>query len=194
MIMMAAAAVLAMLAVSVPLANAAKNDCPHKMGSHQRLSDADGAVVQEWTISGLRKSTDGVPGYPVAGQLWEATASVHAVTGSVTPLIPNLGAVSGSQERYPALWQVASPYGIPAATIAQGHTATGKVYFDVTGEAPAMVTYQGGGGSMAALMWCDEAAMKTMMAAMKSAPDADCPCCADMPAAKGGDDCCADKP
>ncbi|WP_078316074.1 MULTISPECIES: DUF1942 domain-containing protein [Mycobacteriaceae] len=193
MIMVATAAVVAMLAVSVPLANAAKPGCPHKMGSHQRLSDAGGAVVQEWTVSGLRASVDAVLGYPVAGQLWEATASVRAVTGSVTPLIPNLAAVSGAQEHYPVLWQVASPYGIPGATIAAGHTATGKVYFDVTGAAPGMVTYQGG-GAMPALMWCDGAAMKTMMAAMKSAPDSECSCCADMPAPKGGGDCCDDKP
>lgn len=189
MIMVAAAAMLAMLAISAPLANAAKAGCPHTMGSHQRLSDAGGAVVQEWTISGLRASADAVPGYPVTGQLWEATASVHAVTGSVTPLIPNLAAVSGSEEHYPVLWQVASPYGIPGATIASGHTATGKVYFDVTGQAPGMVTYRGG-GAMPALMWCDEVAMKAMM---KSTPDSDCSCCADMPAPMGGGDCCADK-
>ncbi len=194
MMMVTAAAVLAMLAVGVPLANAAKSGCPHTMGSHQRIGDAGGAVVQEWTISGLRKSADAVPGYPVAGQLWEATASVYAVTGSVTPVIPNLSAASGGGERYPVLWQVASPYGIPGATLAQGHASTGKVYFDVTGDAPAMVTYRDGSGPMPAGMWCEEGAMKAMMTAMKSAPDAGCDCCANMPAPKPGGDCCADKP
>lgn len=174
MIMVAAAAVVLMLFVGGPLANAATKGCPHQMGSHQRL--IDGAVVQEWTITGLRKSADGAPGYPVAGQLWEATATVHAVAGAVTPVIPNLAAVSGSEEHYPVLWQLASPAGLSGAT-------------------PAMVIYQGG-GAMPALMWCEEAAMKSMMATMKaqmksksgdccddmaaSAGSGDCPCCADM--------------
>ena len=189
MIMVAGAAALLMLLVGVPLANAATKGCPHQMGSHQRLSDAGGAVVQEWTITGLHKSADPTPGYPVAGHLWEATATVRAMAGTVTPIIPNLAAVSGSEEHYPVLWQVASPYGIPGATLAQGHTSTGKVYFDVAGGAPAMVIYQGG-GAMPTAMWCEQGAMKAMMAAMKSAPDAGC--CADMPTR--GDDCCADKP
>ncbi|MDM2175048.1 MULTISPECIES: DUF1942 domain-containing protein [Mycobacteriaceae] len=189
--MVAAAAVMAILAAGVPLANAAKSGCPHTMGSHQRIGDAGGAVVQEWTVSGLRKSADPTPGYPVSGQLWEATATVRALAGTVTPIIPNLAAVSGSEEHYPVLWQVASPYGIPGATLAQGHTSTGKVYFDVTGAAAAMVTYQGG-GAMPTAMWCEQGAMKAMMATMKSAPDADCDCCADMPTPGG--DCCADKP
>lgn len=192
--MVAAATVLTLLAISVPLANAAKGGCPHQMGSHQQISDAGGAVVQEWTISGLRKSADTVPGYPVAGQLWEATATVRAATGSVTPIIPNLSAVSGSEERYPVLWQVASPYGIPGATIAPGHTATGKVYFDVTGDNPAMVTYRAGSAAMSRAMWCEPGSMKAMMAAMKSTPGSDCPCCADMPAPTPGADCCTDKP
>lgn len=176
-----AAAALAALAFSIPLANAAEGGCPHRMGSHQRLGDASAGSVQEWTVTGLRKSADAVPGYPVAGQLWEATALVRAPEGAVTPVIPNLAAVSGSGGRYPVLWQVASPYGIPGATIAPGHASTGKVYFDVTGDAPAMVTYQDGGASMPTLMWCDEAAMKEMMAMMSSAPDVGCPCCADKP-------------
>lgn len=192
MIMAAAAAVLLMLFVGGPLANAATKGCPHQMGSHQRLTD--GPVVQEWTISGLRKSTDGAPGYPVAGQLWEATATVHAVAGTVTPVIPNLAAASGSEEHYPVLWQLASPAGLSGATIAEGQSATGKVYFDVTGEAPAMVIYQGG-GAMPTLMWCEEAAMKSMMATMKAKMKAKSgDCCDDMAAPAGSGDCpcCAD--
>lgn len=191
MIMVAAAAVLAMLAVGVPLANAAGDDCPHRMGSSQRLGGADGGAVQEWTISGLRKSTDAIPGYPVAGQLWEATASVRAVEGAVTPIIPNIAAVSGSDEHYRALWQVASPNGISGATLAPGQSSGGKVYFDVAGAAPAMVTYQDG-AAMPAMMWCEDAAMKAMVDKMKAKADTDCTCCAD----KSGEDCpcCTDKP
>ncbi len=193
MIMVAGAAALLMLLVGVPLANAAKKDCPHQMGSHQRLSDASGAVTQEWTITGLHKSTDGAPGYPVAGQLWEATASVHAVSGTVTPVIPNLAAVSGSEEHYRALWQLANPAGLSGATLAEGQSSTGKVYFDVTGGAPAMVVYQD--GAMPTLMWCDEAAMKSMMATMKTQMKSKAgDCCDDMAAPEGSGDCacCAD--
>lgn len=193
MIMVAGAAALLMVLVGVPLANAAKKDCPHQMGSHQRLSDAGGAVVQEWTITGLHKSADGAPGYPVAGQLWEATASVHAVSGTVTPVIPNLAAVSGSEEHYRTLWQLASPAGLSGATLAEGQSSTGKVYFDVTGGAPAMVVYQN--GAMPELMWCDEAAMKSTMATMKTQMKSKSgDCCDDMAAAKESGDCacCAD--
>ncbi|ANO02461.1 MULTISPECIES: DUF1942 domain-containing protein [Mycobacteriaceae] len=192
--LMSAAATAAMAAVGgVSVAEAATPGCLHAMGTHQRIGDADGAVVQEWTVSGLRQSADAAPGYPVAGQLWEATAWVYAAAGPVTPLIPDLSATSAAGERYPVLWQVASPYGIPAATLAQGRAATGKVYFDVTGDAPAMVSYRAGGAPMPAGMWCDKAAMKAMMTAMKSAPDAGCPCCAEMSAPAPAPDCCADK-
>lgn len=196
MIVVTAVTALMTLAVGAPLASAAKGECMHRMGSPQRLSDG-GGVVQEWTIAELHKSSDVVPGYPVAGQLWEASATVRAVEGTVTPLIPNLAAAAGG-ERYPVLWQVASPYGIPGRTLAPGWTSRGKVYFDVTGAAPAMVLYQDG-GQMPALMWCDQAAMTAMMATMTTqmkSTHAGCDCCADMPAPQSAGDCpcCADKP
>lgn len=175
MIIVAAAAALGMVGVGVPTASAAMDTCPHQFGSHQRLTDAGGAVVQEWTVTDLRKSTDPAPGYPLAGSLWEATASVHAVSGTVTPIIPNFQAMATSGERYPALWQLSSPAGIPGATIGAGQTSTGKVYFDVTGADPAGVMYLN--GPRPVMMWCDDAAMMAMMAAMNSNAMDDCPCC-----------------
>jgi hypothetical protein len=104
---------------------------------------------------------------------------VEALTGTVTPIIPNVYAVSASGERYQVLWQLASPSAISGATIGQGQTSTGKVYFDVTGADPMAVIYTNG-GSMPAMMWCCNG---TMMMPMRmpmpmSMPMADCPCCA----------------
>ncbi len=152
-IFVAGAAMLVAVGVGMPAATAAPDSCPHRFGSPQKLTDAGGAVVQQWSVSDLRASTDTAPGYPLAGRLWEATASVEALTGAVTPMIPNVYAVSASGERYQVLWQVASPSSIPGATISQGDTSTGKVYFDVTGADPIAVIYTNG-GAMPAMMWC----------------------------------------
>ncbi len=168
MIVVAAAAMLAVVGVGVPTATAAPGTCPHRFGSPQRLTDAGGAVVQQWSVSDLRASTDAAPAYPLAGRLWEATASVEASTGTVTPIIPSVYAVSSSGERYQVMWQLASPSGISGATISQGQTSTGKVYFDVTGADPMAVIYAVG-GSMPAMMWCCNGDMPM--------PMADCPCC-----------------
>jgi hypothetical protein len=175
MVIVAAGAALGLLGVGAPTATAAMDNCPHQFGSHQRLTDAGGAVVQEWTLTDLRRSTDPAPGYPLAGQLWEATASVHAVSGTVTPIIPNFQAMSASGDRYPVLWQLSTPAGISGATIGAGQTSTGKLYFDVTGAEPAGVMYMS--GPKPVMMWCDDAAMMSMMAMMMSMPMDDCPCC-----------------
>ncbi|MCX8565167.1 DUF1942 domain-containing protein [Mycolicibacterium mucogenicum] len=172
----AVAAALALVGFGAPRAHAAMDNCPHQFGSHQRLTDAGGAVVQEWTLTGLRRSDDVAPGYPVAGRLWEATVSVTAASGTVTPIIPSLQAMATAGDRYPVLWQLASPAGIAGATIGQGQTSTGKVYFDVTGADPAGVMFMGS-GTRPVMMWCDDAAMMAMMAMMKSTAMDGCPCC-----------------
>ena len=105
------------------------------IGSPAKLVDADGNVVQSWTITGLKTSSDVIP-YPVAGTLWEATATDEAVMGGVTPIVSNLNARAGDGENYRVLFGVATPQGVNPATLAQGQKTTGKVYFDVTGAAP----------------------------------------------------------
>jgi hypothetical protein len=167
-VVIAAAAVTAMVGFAVPATASAAEECMHMLGSRQQIADAGGAVVQEWTVTDLKKSTDTAPGYPLAGQLWEATASVKAVSGTVTPIIPNFRAPTADGGSYPVLWQLSSSQGIPGATIPQGQKSAGKVYFDVTGANPVAVTYMGAGGQQ--LMWCGEAMM-----AMDN-----CPCCAMM--------------
>ncbi|WP_255604836.1 MPT63 family protein [Mycolicibacterium xanthum] len=110
----------------------------------------DGDVVQGWTISDLRPSTDTIP-YPVAGTLWEATATDEAIAGSATPIVSNLNARAASGQSYRVLFGVASTQGINPATLAQGQKTTGKIYFDVTGDSPDSVFYNAGGQDL--LLW-----------------------------------------
>jgi hypothetical protein len=165
-----AVAVIGMAGFAAPGIASAADECMHGFGSHQQL--ADGPSVQEWTVTDLKKSADPAPGYPLAGQLWEATASVKAVSGTVTPIIPNFHAFTVDGRSYQVLWQLASPQGIPGATLAQGQTSTGKLYFDATGADPVAVTYDGGPGHP--LMWCSCDAMMAMPMRM---PMENCPCC-----------------
>ncbi len=60
-IFVAGAAMLVAIGVGMPTATAAPESCPHRFGSPQQLSDAGGAVVQQWSVSDLRASTDQCP-------------------------------------------------------------------------------------------------------------------------------------
>jgi hypothetical protein len=122
------------------------------VGSQAKL--VDGNVIQGWTISDLRPSSDAIP-YPVAGALWEATATDEALQGSATPIVSNLNARTRSGETYRVLFGVATPQGVNPATIAQGQKTTGKVYFDVTGDAPDAVVYSAGDQDL--LAWAQAA-------------------------------------
>jgi hypothetical protein len=167
----AAAAAMVMVGLAEPPAASAAEECMHEFGSHQRL--AAGGTVQEWTVTDLKPSSDAAPGYPLAGQLWEATASVQATSGTITPIIPNFRAHTTDGGSVPVLWQLASPQSIPGSTIAQGQTSTGKLYFDVTRGELVAVTYPGSGAMP--LMWCDCDAMMAMMP--MPMPMENCPCC-----------------
>lgn len=120
------------------------------IGSPAKLIDGGGTIVQTWTISGLKPSSDVIP-YPVAGTLWEATATDEAVMGGVTPIISNLNARAANGENYQVLYGVATPQGVNPATLAQGQKTSGKVYFDVVGAAPISVVYNAGGVDL--LVW-----------------------------------------
>jgi Domain of unknown function (DUF1942) len=115
-----------------------------KLGSELTMTDTVGQVVLSWKVSNLKPSTDVMPGYPVTGKVWEATATVSAIRGSVTPAISQFNAVAPNQAAYRVLWQVASPTNISGATILQGTQATGKIHFDVTGPPPTTVTMNNG--------------------------------------------------
>lgn len=173
----AAAFVAAATAFAAPAT--ATEHCPHKFGSVQQIADAGPAVVQEWVVSDLQKSTAVLPGYTPRGQLWEASATVRAATGTVTPIIPNLQAVTANGQRYVVLWQLATPQGLPASTLVQGQSSSGKVYFDAVGTDPMAVVYADGNGTH--LMWCCDGAMKMPMdnCPMCAAMEKPCPHCRD---------------
>lgn len=101
-------------------------------------SPVDVGGGQQWTVSNLQPSADAIP-YQPAGSLWEATATSQLAAGGV-PVIPGFAANSGAQS-YPVLWGVASGQGINPSALPAGGSATGKIYFDVTGGAPNSVSY-----------------------------------------------------
>jgi hypothetical protein len=153
-VLAAAATVATAGAVGLSIAptSSAEDVTTTTVGSQAKL--IDGNVIQGWTISDLRPSSDVIP-YPVAGTLWEATATDEALQGSVTPIISNLNARARSGETYRVLFGVATPQGVNPATLAQGEKTTGKVYFDVTGDAPDAVVYSAGGQDL--LAWAQAA-------------------------------------
>ena len=141
---MKAAALAAAVSLSVVLAPVAAADpSVDKFGGWNHLVDNGGQVITIWKISDLKPSTDTIPGYPLAGKLWEAKAKVRAAKGTVTPIIPDFNA-RATGANYPVLWQAATPQGISGATLQQGDTSWGKLYFDVTGPAPTSVVYNNG--------------------------------------------------
>lgn len=136
--------VMATIATTVaPLATAAY-PIVGKLGATLQETDTVGQTIFSWRVANLRPSTDTMPGFPVAGQLWEATATVDAVRGSVTPAISQFNAVAPNQAAYRVLWEVAAPNAISGATIPEGAESTGKIYFDVTGPTPNTVTMNNG--------------------------------------------------
>lgn len=138
-----AATAIAMAGIAEsPVASAYPN--VGKLGSAITMVDSVGQVQLSWTVSNLQPSTDETPGYTPAGKLWEAIATVNAISGTVTPAISQFNAVAPRQDAYRVLWFVASPTNISGATIPQGAQATGKIHFDVTGAAPTTVTMNNG--------------------------------------------------
>jgi Domain of unknown function (DUF1942) len=135
---LAAAATIGL--ISSPIASA-EDVTTTPVGSQAKL--VDGNVIQGWTITDLKASTDEIP-YLVAGTLWEATATDEAIQGSATPIVSNLNARARSGQTYRVLFGVATPQGVNPATLAPGQKTTGKVYFDVTGDAPDAVVYSTG--------------------------------------------------
>lgn len=150
----------------------------HPIGTQGTVQD--GGVIQGWTVSDLQPSSDAIP-YQPRGTLWEATATDVAIQGNVTPMIANLGARSASGQTYPALFTVATAQGVNPGNLAQGQKTSGKVYFDVTGDAPNSAIYQGAGQDL--LVWAPAA--PTTPAGGSSAPAATGSQRASGPAASG---------
>jgi Domain of unknown function (DUF1942) len=138
----AAVAPLAVAAVTIATAATASAADPTVagFGAREQLYDGGGAVIAGWTISDLRPSSDAIP-YPVAGKLYEATATVEAGQGGVTPIVSNFNARAADGGTYRALYSVATAQGVNPSTLPPGGKTTGKVYFDVTGANPNSVVY-----------------------------------------------------
>lgn len=128
--------VLAVAAATVlaPSASAESLD----LGDQADVDVVDIEIEQHWTVDDLQPSSDAI-GYRPAGSLWEATVTAELDHGGV-PVISGFSARS-ADDSYPVLWGVASPLGIPPSPLTPGGTATGKIYFDVTGSSPNSVVY-----------------------------------------------------
>ncbi|MUL83053.1 MULTISPECIES: MPT63 family protein [unclassified Mycolicibacterium] len=138
------AAVMATVGIaSSPTASAAY-PIVGRLGSELTATDSVGQVAYGWQVRDLRPSSDVLPGYPAAGKVWEATATVKAIRGTVTPAVSQFNAIAPNQAAYRVLWQVASPINISGASIPQGAQSSGKIHFDVTGAAPTTVTMNNG--------------------------------------------------
>lgn len=109
-----------------------------QFGAAQSLNA--GPMVTEYTVSNLRPSDD-VVNFPIRGTLWEATTTIDAVQGTVTPTIPFFNARSDSGQNYQALYQAPAPEAVSGTPLTQGAETTGKIYFDVTGAQPTSVVY-----------------------------------------------------
>ena len=105
--------------------------------------DSNRTVVQGWTVTSLRPSSDAIP-YPVQGRLWEASATDTAIKGSVTPVIPDMNARAVNGDSYRVIWNVAVEKGVNPSTLPEGASTSGKLYFDVTSTDPNSVVYNDG--------------------------------------------------
>jgi hypothetical protein len=107
-------------------------------GVQETLKNVNGPLIG-YTVTGLMPSGDPVA-YPVAGRLYEATVKADALEGTVTPFAPFFNARAESGQNYRVLESVSSIGG----PIGQGGSTTGKVYFDVVGDAPNSVIFNNG--------------------------------------------------
>jgi Domain of unknown function (DUF1942) len=151
---MAAAASAAIAAAGIIGAPSASAD-PQvaNFGAWQKITDTNGSstTVAAWGIADLRPSSDTLPGYQLAGKLWEANAGFKAIQGTATPIIPDLNARTPDGQNYQVIWQAATPQGLSGSTLQQGDSSKGKIYFDVTGANPTSVAYYN--GSQDLLLW-----------------------------------------
>jgi hypothetical protein len=115
-----------------------------RLGSEQQLVDAGGAVVTGWTVDDLQPSSAVIPGHPVVGTLREADATVQAEQGTMAPVVADLNARAANGQTYRAIYTAPTPEGLNPAPLTPGETRIGKVYFDVTEQAPNSVAYNNG--------------------------------------------------
>ncbi|KKO60829.1 MPT63 family protein, partial [Mycolicibacter arupensis] len=142
---LAAGALAAAGALSTGVAGADPDPASQAIGTQGTVTEGPG--VHGWTVVDLRPSSDAIP-YQPRGTLWEATATDEAIQGTVFPIVANFSARSASGQNYQALFTVPTPQGIVPTGLTQGQKTSGKVYFDVTGDAPNSMVYQTGGNDL----------------------------------------------
>jgi Domain of unknown function (DUF1942) len=69
-------------------------------------------------VNSLRRSSDVVP-FPVAGRLWQATATVDAQQGTVAPIVSDFKARAATGQTYRVLANVATPQNVNPAPLGQ---------------------------------------------------------------------------
>lgn len=111
----------------------------HPFGASHVLTGADGTVAA-YTVTELAPSADFVP---VSGRLFQATVTVQARRGAVTPMIALFNARAAGGQTYPALATTIAQ-GMTRDTVTTGQPATGRIYFDVVGETPDAVVCNNG--------------------------------------------------
>jgi hypothetical protein len=110
------------------------------VGIEATTRDLNGTEVA-YTVSRIVPSAAPVA-HPVGGQLYEATVMAKALQGTAIPAVPSFTARSASGANYPVLVGVSNLSTFP---LLQGDTRKGQLYFDVAGEAPNSVVYNGPG-------------------------------------------------
>jgi hypothetical protein len=137
----ASAAAAALLFGSVGVAPAWAIDDIKPFGQQETLTDFGSEIG--YTVSGLMPSSDAIP-YPVAGRLYEATTTVDAIQGTVTPIVPFFNARAENGDTYRVLANVSVPQGLSGGALGPGGRSSGKLYFDVVGAVPNSVVYNDG--------------------------------------------------
>lgn len=148
-ILSSSAALAATLGVTVAGAGAAAATGVTDLGGTQELQS--GGVTVAYTVEDLEPADDTITNVDVKGQLWEASVTVAAVDGTVTPVIPFFNLRSADGTNYRVLFTAVGEEALSGATLSQGQQAEGNVYFDVTGPAPTQVVYNDGAGDQ--LIW-----------------------------------------
>ncbi len=147
-----AAASTATAAMALGAAPLAMAETEAGFGEAQDLVAPTGDTAS-MTVTDIALSSDQIP-TEVEGQLYEATATIEAKEGTVTPVLSNFNARTADGQTYQAVYEVPASEGNPEP-LTEGASTTGKVYFDVKGEAPDTVVYSDVGSDE--VIWTDDA-------------------------------------
>lgn len=102
-----------------------------------------------------RRRCGGHASFTPTGRLYQADVTARADSGTVTPLVSDFNARAANSQTYRVVDTAPTPGGMNPAPITQGNQASGKIYFDVTGEPPNGVVYNDGVQDV--LIWTTQA-------------------------------------